>query len=78
MKFVNLETGKASQFVKSNKGFKVVYPHGADVQELTTIRAIQTILEDMYIVWSDYSVYGTNYVMFTSLETNEKFLVVRD
>ena len=77
MKFVNLETGKASKFVKSNEGFKVVYPHGVGVETFTTIRAIQTTIENLYTVWSDYVVFLSNYVMFISLETGEKFVIVR-
>ena len=77
MKFVNLETGKVSKFVKSNEGFKVVYPHGVGVETYTTARAIQTTLDNLYMVWSDYVVYLSNYVMFTSLETGEKFIIVR-
>lgn len=78
MKFVNLETGKASKFVKSNEGFKVVYPHGVGVETFTSIRAIQTTLDNLYTVWSDYVVFLSNYVMFISLETNEKYVIVRD
>ena len=77
MKFVNLETGKASKFVESNEGFKVVYPHGAGVETFTTIRAIQTTLDNLYTVWADYVVFHSRYVMFISLETGEKFIIVR-
>ena len=78
MKFVNLETGKASKFVKSNEGFKVVYPHGVGVVTFESVRAIQTTLDNLYTVWSDYVVFLSNYVMFTSLETGEKYVIVRD
>ena len=78
MKFVNLETGKVSKFVKSNEGFRVVYPHGLGAETYTSIRAIQTTLDEIYTVWCDYMVFHSYYAMFSSLETGEKFLVVRD
>lgn len=78
MKFVNLETGKASKFVKSNEGFKVVYSHGVGVETFTTLRAIQTTLDNIYAVWADYVVFQSRYVMFISIETGEKFVTVRD
>lgn len=78
MKFVNLETGKASKFVKSNEGFKVVYSHGVGVESFTTLRAIQATLDSLYAVWADYAVFNSLYVMFISLETGEKFVTVRD
>ena len=78
MKFVNLETGKASKFVKSNEGFKVVYPHGVAVDTYYTMRAVQISMDKLYTVWHDYVVFNSNYVMFTSLETGEKYVIVRD
>lgn len=77
MKFVNLETGKASKFVKSNDGFKVVYPHGVAVDTYYTMRAIQIVMDNQYTVWHDYVVFKSNYIMIISLETNEKFVVLR-
>lgn len=78
MKFVNLETGKASKFVKSNEGFKVVYPHGVGVETFYTMRAAQTSMDNLYTVWQDYVVFNSNYVMVISLESGEKFVTVRD
>jgi hypothetical protein len=78
MKFVNLETGKVRKFVKSNEGFKVVYPHGIGVETYTCLRAIQTTIDNLYAVWADYMVFQSRYVMIISLETGEKFVTVRD
>lgn len=77
MKFVNLETGKASKFVKSNEGFKVVYPHGVGIETFYSMRAAQISMDNLYTVWQDYVVFNSDYVMVTSLETGEKFIVVR-
>lgn len=77
MKFVNLETGKSCQLVKSNQGFKVVYSHGIAIESYTTMRSIQ-IIDDVYVVWSDYTVSFTGGLMYISLETDDKFIVVRD
>lgn len=77
MKFVNLETGKSCQIVKSNQGFKVVYSHGTAIESYTTMRAIQVIEGYAYVVWSDYTVAFTGGFMFISRESGEKFIVVR-
>ena len=78
MKFVNLETGKASKFVKSSEGFKVVFSYGVGVETFKSIRAIQATLDALYTVWADYVVFQSHYVMFISLETSEKYVIVRD
>lgn len=78
MKLVNLETGKPCHAVKSNQGFKLVYSHGIAIEAYTTMRTIQIIDDGAYVIWSDYTVSYTGGFMFTSLETGEKFILVRD
>ena len=77
MKLVNIETGKECKAVKSDKGFKVVYSHGIAVESYTTMRTVQIIEDDSYVVWADYTVSFTGGFMFISLETGEKFIRVR-
>ena len=77
MKLVNLETGKECKTVKSNKGFKVVYSHGIAIENYTTMRTVQIIEDDIYVIWADYSVSYTGGFMFISLDTGEKFILVR-
>ena len=78
MKLVNLETGKFYRVAKSSQGFKVVYPHGISNETYISIRTIQIIEDDTYIVWDDYTVSYTIGLMFISIETGEKFISVRD
>lgn len=78
MKIVNIETGDSFRVVISNKGFKVVYSHGLGIETYFSMRAVQVIEDDTYVVWTDYTVSYTVGFMFVSLETGEKFVVVRD
>ena len=78
MKLVNLETGKECKAVKSDKGFKVVYHHRIAVEYYTSMRNVQIIEDEVYVVWADYTVSYTGGFMFISLETGEKFILVRD
>ena len=77
MKLVNLETGKACKALKSDKGFKVIYSHGIAIESYTTMRTVQIIEDYAYVVWADYTVSFTGGFMFISLETGEKFIVIR-
>lgn len=78
MKLINLETGRKCETVKSDKGFKVIYRHGTVVEKYVYMRAVQTLFDEIYVVWDDYAVTYTGGFMFISLETGEKFIVVRD
>ena len=78
MKFVNLETGKSTFSIVSKKGFAVRHKYGLRPDKVICIRAYSIVMDDLCAVFDDYTVVLAAGFFFLSLETGEKFLLMRD
>ena len=78
MKFVNLETGKSTFSIVSKKGFVVQHKYGLKSDKVICIRAYSVVMNDLFAVFDDYTVVPAAGFFFHNIETDEKFILVRD
>lgn len=78
MKMVNLETGKKEYYTVSNKGFNVRFKYGIKDCCTKFTRTYAILNDDLVAIFNDYIPLLAAGFFIHNIETNEKFLVVRD